>query len=331
MSRSKIRWGILGVAKINERILPSFARAENAELVAIASRSLERAQEAAHRSNIPRAYGSYEQLLKDRDIDVVYNPLPNTLHAEWTMKAADQGKHILCEKPLAVTADEAQKMVDHCAAQGVQLMDGFMWPHHPRTAKLRESLDKGVIGEVRRVTAAFTFKMEKLDPANIRLKPELGGGSLLDVGCYPVFGIRWIFGAEPVKVFAQARYEYGVDVEMTGMMWFADGRMASFDCGFTLPLRMGVEIAGSDGVITLSDLWLPPHAASFHIRKPGQPEADTVTVAGEDQIAHMLRNFSRAVQAGEPVKQAPTEGVKTLRVLEALGKSARTGQVEVVK
>ena len=330
MSRKKIRWGILGVAKINERILPSFAHAENAELAAIASRSLERAQEAAHRDRIPKAYGSYEALLKDPDIDVVYNPLPNTLHAEWTMKAADHGKHILCEKPLAPTADEAQKMVDYCAARGVHLMDGFMWPHHPRTAKLREDLDRGIIGEIRRVTAAFTFKMEKPDPANIRLKPELGGGSLLDVGCYPVFGIRWVFGVEPVQVFARAKVDFGVDMEMTGMMWFADGRLASFDCGFTLPLRMGVEITGSNGVITLNDLWLPAPAASFHIRKPNQPEPDTVTVTGEDQIAHMLRNFSRSVQTGEPVKQAPSEGVKTLRVLDALTKSARTGQVVAV-
>ncbi len=326
MSQSKVRWGILGVAKINNRIMPSFARAENTELIGIASRSLERAREAAQGDNIPRAYGSYEDLLKDPDIDVVYNPLPNSLHAEWTMKAADHGKHILCEKPLAPNADEAQKMVDYCAAKGVHLMDGFMWPHHPRTARLREVLDQGVIGKIRRMTGAFTFKMDPLDETNIRLKPEMGGGSLLDVGCYPVFGIRFVFGIEPVKVFAQARYEFGVDVEMTGQMWFSDGRTASFDCGFTIPVRMGVEIAGTEGSITIPQMWLPPHAAPFHIHKPGK-EVETITVPGEDQIAHMMTNLSRAVQTGVPVKQSPNEGVKTLRVLDALAQSARTGQV----
>ena len=331
MSDRPVRWGILGVAKINNRILPSFARADNAELVAIASRSADRAREAAQRDGIPRSYGSYEELLQDPDIDIVYNPLPNTLHAEWTMKAADHGKHVLCEKPLAPTADEAQKMVDYCAKKGVHLMDGFMWPHHPRTAKLRESLDNGVIGEVRRATAAFTFKMDPIDPENIRLKPEMGGGSLLDVGCYPVFGIRFILGIEPVAVFARARYDYGVDTEMTGMMWFADGQMASFDCGFTSPVRMGVEIAGTEGSIQIPYMWLPPHAASYYIHKPGQEQPETVTVEGEDQIAHMLMNLSRAVQTGQPVQQSPSEGVKTLRVLEALAESAKSGKVVEVK
>lgn len=330
MSDKKIRWGVLGVAKINQRIFPSFARSGNAELYAIASRSLEKAKAAAKADGIAKAYGSYEDLLADPNVDVVYNPLPNSMHAEWTKKAADAGKNILCEKPLAPTADEAQGILDYCNSKNVKLMDGFMWPHHPRTAKLREVLDSGAIGEIRRVTGAFTFPMDPFDGSNIRLKPEMGGGSLLDVGCYPVFGIRWIFQQEPVKVFAQARFEFGVDAEMCGVVWFADGRMASFDCGFTMPIRMPVEIAGTKGVINIPQMWLPEPEGTFTIRRLDEEKTETVSVPNEDQIAHMIRNFSASIQNNTAVPACPGEAIKTLRVLDALAKSARSGQVESV-
>jgi xylose dehydrogenase (NAD/NADP) len=182
---AKVRWGILGTARINERLLPAFRAAANADLQAIASRTPERAQAAAAAQGIPVAFDSYETLLNDAEIDAVYIPLPNTLHGEWSMKAAERGKHVLCEKPLAPTAAEAQRVVDFCRARQVVLMDGFMWPHNARTARLRHLLDSGAIGEVRRVNGAFTFRMPVLDPANIRVQPHLGGGSLLDIGCYP--------------------------------------------------------------------------------------------------------------------------------------------------
>jgi predicted dehydrogenase len=329
MTRTKLRWGILGVARINERLLPGFAKAKNAELRAIASRSAERARQAAAAAGIPTAYGSYEALLDDPTIDAVYNPLPNTLHAEWTRKAAQRGKHVLCEKPLCPTAAEAQELVDFCRARGVRLMDGFMWPHHPRTAKLRQFLDQGGIGEVRRVSGAFTFALP-MDPANIRLRPETAGGSLLDVGCYPVYGIRWAFGAEPVAVAARAVYRYGVDVEMSGLLWLADGRLATFDCGFTQPLRQWLEVAGTEGVVLVCDMWLPADRAVFTVEREGRAP-EKVAVEGEDQIVHMLEDFGRAVLHNEPVQPPPEEAVKTLRVLDALAKSAREGRVVEVR
>jgi predicted dehydrogenase len=325
MTKKKLRWGILGVAKINDRLLPAFGKAANAELCAIASRALDRAQAAAAAARIPTAYGSYEALLDDPAIEAVYNPLPNTLHAEWTRKAAERGKHILCEKPLCPTADEAGRLVEFCRASGVTLMDGFMWPHHLRTARLRKFLDDGGIGEVRRVSGTFTFPLWPRDaarPANIRLRPDLAGGSLLDVGCYPVFGIRWALGAEPVRVYAAARYEHGVDVEMNGLLWFADGRTAMFDCGFTLPLRDWLEITGSKGVVRVPEMWIPPRRAVFEIYGEGRGEAREVVVEGEDQIVHMLEDFGRAVFRREPVNPPaaqPEEAVRTLRVLDALG------------
>ena len=324
-----LRWGILGVAKINDRYLPGFARAPSARLTAIASRSLERAQSAARAAGIPRAFGSYEALLDDPEIDAVYIPLPNTLHAEWTRKAAERGKHVLCEKPLCPTAAEARELVEYCRARGIVLMDGFMWPHHPRTAQLRELLAGGGIGEVRRVAAAFTFRMQALDPNNIRLRPELAGGSLLDVGCYCVYGIRWAFGAEPVRAQAWARYEHGVDVEMNGLVGLADGRVGAFDCGFTMPYRGWLEVVGSEGTLFVPDMWLPPRRATYEIRRGGYDVEEGV-IEGEDQIVQMLEDFGRAVLEREAIRPDPEEAVRTLRVLDALARSAREGKVEPV-
>jgi predicted dehydrogenase len=325
----KLRWGILGVARINDRLLPAFARAASAELRGIASRSPERARSAAAAAGIPEAHGSYEALLDDPNIDAIYNPLPNSLHAEWTMKAAERGKHILCEKPLSPTAAEAQRVVDFCRARGVFLMDGFMWPHHPRTIRIRQLLDRGDLGAVRRVAGAFTFQLEPLDPSNIRLRPELGGGSLLDVGCYPIYGIRWAFGAEPVRTYAAAVYQHGVDVEMSGLLWLADGRMASFDCGFTAPYRAWLEITGSEGVIWVPEMWVPSKRATFEVRRPGRPPEE-VRIEGEDQIVHMIDNFGHGVLEQQPVAPPPEEAVGTLRVLDALARSAREGTAVAV-
>lgn len=324
MSASTLRFGILGVAKINERLLPGFRAAKQAELVAIASRNPERARRAAEEAGIAKAHGSYEDLLADPDIEAVYLPLPNTHHYEWTRRAADAGKHILCEKPLTPTAPLAEELVSYCQGKGVVLMDGFMWPHHPRTGKIRELLDRGTIGTVQRVSGAFTFPLP-MDPDNIRLKPELAGGSLLDVGCYPVYGIRWAFAEEPVAVYARARYEFEVDLEMNGLLWFADGRMATFDCGFTLPMRQWLEITGTKGVVRVQDMWLPDERAVFTLELDGG-DADVITVPGYDQIACMIDDFSRAVLHREPVRPDPMEAVKTLKVLDALALSAREGR-----
>ena len=319
----KVRWGILGVAKIMDRWLPGFTKAGNAELRAIASRSLDKAQAAARSANIPLAFGSYEALLADPTIDAVYIPLPNALHAEWTRKAFEHGKHVLCEKPLAPTAAEAAELVALSRDRKLGLMDGFMWPHHPRTARLRQFLDQDNIGPVRRVTGAFTFRMSPLNPANIRLRPELAGGSLLDVGCYPVYGIRWAFQAEPVRVWATARFEHGVDVEMNGVLWFADGRSASFDCGFTQPLRQWLEIVGDKGVVLVPNMWLPSPRAEFELYRDGGYDPAITSVPGHDQIQHMIENFGRFVLEGQPLTPPPDEAVKTLRVLDALARSAR--------
>ena len=255
----KLRWGILGVAKINDRLLPAFAKAANVDLVGIASRSLDKAKAAAKTAGIPKAFGSYEALLDDPQIDAVYNPLPNTLHDEWTRKAAERGKHVLCEKPLTPTVARPEALVNFCHAKKIKLMDGFMWPHHPRTHQIKELLSSGKLGRVERVTGTFTFPLP-MTATNIRLQANMAGGSLLDVGCYPVYGIRWAFGEEPVKVWSAARFQFDVDVAMSATLWFADGRIANFDCGFVHPLRQWLEIVGEKGTITVPQMWVPKKA-----------------------------------------------------------------------
>jgi len=321
----RLRWGILGVAKINDRLKPAFHASKTVTLQAIASRSLDKAQAAAKDFGIATAHGSYEALLADPAVEAVYIPLPNSMHAEWAKKAADAGKHVLCEKPLCPAAPEAADVVAYCKAKNVRLMDGFMWPHHPRTHAIRKILDAGTIGELRRVTGVFTFKMETLDLANIRLQPGLGGGSLLDVGCYPVYGIRWAFGAEPVSAFARAKLVNGVDVELTGQLAFADGRLANFDCGFTTPMRQWFEITGDKGVIKIPDLWAPGEKATYQVERHLEP-AETFTITGENHMVHMLDDFAKAVWENRDPTPAPDEAVKTLKVLDAISRSVREGK-----
>ena len=329
----KLRWGVLGVAGINDRLMPAFHASRTVELRGIASRSLEKAQASATKNGIPKAFGSYDALLADPDIDAVHVPLPNHMHDEWTRKAADAGKHVLCEKPLTTDAKSAAALIAYCRSKGVRLMDGFMWPHHPRTHKLRKFLDSGAIGAVTKVNAAFTFDLKGLPTDNIRMQPHAGGGGLLDVGCYTTYAIRWWMGAEPVKVFAKAVFANGVDVAMSGVWTFADGRTANFDCGFTSPLRTWVEIVGTEAVVRVPNMWIPDERAVFEVhRQAGDfgSSIEEIATPGENQMIHMLDDFATAVREKREPYPNQDEAVKTLKVLDALKKSAFEGkEVEV--
>ena len=331
MNHPKLRWGILGVAGINQRLLPAFKASTTADLVGIASRTQEKAEAAAKADGIARAFGSYEALLDDPGIDAVYIPLPNHLHDEWTRKAADAGKHILCEKPMTCDAASAEKLIAYCRAKDVRLMDGFMWPHHPRTRKLREFFASGAIGDVTKVNAAFTFDLKGLPTDNIRMQPHAGGGGLLDVGCYTTYAIRWWMRAEPVKVFAKAVFANGVDVAMSGVWTFADGRTANFDCGFTSPLRTWVEIVGTEAVVRVPNMWIPDDRAVFEVHRQAGDfghAVEVIATPGENQMVHMLDELAAAVREKREPSPNPDEAVKTLKVLDALKKSAHDG-VEV--
>jgi D-xylose 1-dehydrogenase (NADP+, D-xylono-1,5-lactone-forming) len=245
----KIRWGILSTARINRRVIPALKASAQNELVAVASRNLEHARAYAHEWKIPVAYGSYGELLNDPNIDVIYISLPNHLHAEWTIKAAQAGKHVLCEKPLALNVADVDRISAAAAAGGVTVMEAFMYRHHPMTLKVRELVETGAIGDVRYLRATFTFILDATS-TNIRWQPESGGGSLWDIGCYPVSYARLIMGCLPAEVCgAQVLGDSGIDVSFTGQIRFPNGAFAQVESSFELPSYTSVEIRGTQGTI----------------------------------------------------------------------------------
>jgi predicted dehydrogenase len=326
----RIRWGVLGVSGIAvNRVIPAIQRSSNGRVVAIASRALERARDAAARLDIPTAHAGYQALLDDPEVQAVYIPLPNALHREWTIRAAQAGKHVLCEKPLGISAAECHEMIAACRQLGVLLMEAFMYRFHPRTARVAALVREGAVGEARLVRAAFTFRVR--DPVNnIRLKRELGGGSLYDVGCYCVNVSRMILG-EPRDAFAFAHVgSSGVDEALGGVLRFDGGRLAVIDCGLSVSRREEYEVVGTDGRLTVPTAFLPGTAdAPIHLTRG--PESSTETVAGLDQYQRMVEHFAAAVAAGGPVEFPPEDGAANLRAIEALLRSARTGRAEPLR
>jgi predicted dehydrogenase len=326
MAEPRLRWGVIGTARIGRNLfVPGVKASALGEVLAIGSRSAESANAVAHELGIPRAYGSYEAVLADQDIDAVYVPLPNSLHAEWTIRAAEAGKHVLCEKPLARTAADAERMRRACQSAGVVLMEAFMWRHHPQHARVRALVDSGEIGEPRLVRGSFTYPIAP-DPTNVRLQAALEGGSLMDVGCYPVNVARWVFGAEPIEVSGQQvrSAEYGVETAFAGVLRFSGDRMASIDSSFLLAGKGEYEIHGSEGRITVDRAYRPDARPGRITVVRGQNErVEEVPLA--DQFAAEADHFARSVHAGHLL--APAEdGVAQARAIEALYASAETGR-----
>ncbi|OLD57430.1 MAG: hypothetical protein AUI83_05340 [Armatimonadetes bacterium 13_1_40CM_3_65_7] len=317
----RLRWGIISTARIGiRRVIPALLRSRTGTAVAIASRDLARAREVAAKFQIPRAHGSYEALLADPDVDAVYNPLPNTLHPEWTIRAARAGKHVLCEKPLAIDARQAQTMVDACRAAGVLLQEAFMYRFHPQITELRRLVASGAVGVPWLARSAFTFAVGSDD--DIRLNPALGGGGLLDVGCYCVSISRLLMG-EPNAVTASGAFERGVDVRLAGLLTFAAGT-ALFDCGLRLPYRQFCEIVGAEGTITLPRPFQPEEdPAVLLVRRGGQDER--VEIPGTNQYTLMLDHMGTCILQRRQPQFPPEDAVANLRVLDALQASARSG------
>ncbi len=326
-TKSPIRWGILSTANIATKVAGAIHLARNADLVAVASRTEARASAWAQEHNVPTAYGTYDALLADASLDVIYIPLPPSLHAEWTIKAAEHGKHVLCEKPLAANADEAVAMADACHQNGVQLMDGVMWVHHERTAQMKRKLTDGILGKLRRVTAAFTFNWDTIPAGNIRAMKEFAGGSLGDLGYYCIRAILWAFEEMPTQVFATARYKVGVDFNLAGILWFEDERIATLDCGFDTALRKWFEVAGTRASIVCDDFTVPvsEDAARFWVHGPDGNERNTVD--GCIQEVEMIEKFSQIVQSGNLEAAWSDVAVNTTRICDALLESHRRGEI----
>lgn len=332
MSNDRLRWGILSTANIGRKaVIPAIQQAGNGHVVAIASRNVQQAQALATELAIEQSYGSYEALLADPGIDAVYIPLPNSLHTEWTIKAAEAGKHILCEKPLALDARACMTMAAAAQRNGVLLMEAFMYRFHPQLAHVRALIDAGALGEVRLLHSTFTFRVE--NPANIRLQPELGGGSLMDVGCYCVNVSRTLFNAEPIEVQAFAGWSaQGVDEQMVATLRFADGRYAQFDSALTLARREAYQIVGTSGFLDVPVAFLPGTKDTYIYQNPGSRNAITHTVGGVDQYRRMVEHFADCVLHQRPLDYPVADAAANMCVVEALYRSARNnGQPEEVE
>ncbi len=322
--KSPVKWGILSTANIGKKVGKAINKSHNAELVAIASRTEERATSWAKEHKIPIAYGSYDDLISDPTLDVIYIPLPPSMHAEWTIKAAEQGKHVLCEKPLSANTAEAEEMAKVCKQNAVQLMDGVMWVHHDRTKEMKKHLEK--LGELRRVTTAFTFSWDKIPYNNIRAKPELAGGSLGDLGYYCIRAILWAFEEIPTQVFATARYINGVDFNLSGILWFEDDRIATMDCGFDTAHRKWFEIAGTTASLVCDDFTVPTSEESsrFWIHGTNNEKHE---IGKCIQEINMIEHFSNIVISGSLETHWSEITEKTMKICDALRKSAQTEKV----
>jgi xylose dehydrogenase (NAD/NADP) len=321
----RVRWGILSTARIaRTAVIPAIQASANGELAAVASRDGERARAFAIEASVPRWHAGYEALLDDPGVDAIYIPLPNSLHREWTVRGAGAGKHILCEKPLALGAAECREMQAAATARGVKLMEAFMYRFHPRTERVVSMVRAGEIGELRVVRSAFTFRLARRD--DIRLDAALGGGALMDVGCYCVNVSRALVGAEPVEAQAVATWTpSGVDAELTGVLRFEGGVVAHFDCALTMERREFYEVAGTEGWLGVPSAFLPGSGdARIHARR-GRREEHVHTVPGADEYRVMVERFARSILDDGPVPYPPEDAARNMSVIEALYRSARAG------
>ncbi len=256
---NKIGWGILSTANINKALIEPVRQAARSELVAVASRDKARAEAYAREQGIPKAHGSYEALLADPDVDVIYNPLPNSLHCEWTVKAAEAGKNVLCEKPLVTTLVDFERVEAAARANNVTIFEAFMYLHHPQTRQITEMIKAGKLGTLQLINCWFAFYLPVEDSQNIRLNPDLDGGSLWDVGVYPnSLAVVLNQAGPPVEVWAQQiKGETGVDVYIMAQLKFANGVTAQISSGFRSPFREGAQIVGDKGMIQISEPWKP--------------------------------------------------------------------------
>ncbi len=324
MAERILRWGLLGTARINRRVIPALRASSGNRLVAVASRDAARAAEYATEWGIARAHGSYEALLADPEVDVVYVPLPNHLHAEWTVRAARAGKHVLCEKPLGLTVGEVEAMAAAARESGVVLTEGFVYRHQQQTLKVKELVDGGSVGKVQLVRGTFRFTLDR--PNDIRFRAEWGGGCLWDVGCYPLGFTRFVLGEEPVEVVGtQVLGPSGVDETFAGQLLFPGGVVAHVDAGFRSDPRTALEIAGTEGTILVRQPWRP-EGLPILLTRGGETE-EIVAGGGEDRFLLEIEDLSESVRTGRPPRVSLAESRGNVATIVALLQSARERRV----
>lgn len=320
----KVRWGILGTASIALRkVIPAMQRSSWCEIAAIASRDFAKADESAERLNIPKAYGSYEELLADNSIEAVYNPLPNHLHVPWTIKAAEAGKHVLCEKPIALNAAEARKLIDVRDRTGVRIQEAFMVRTHPQWLETRRLIQSGKIGSLRSITGYFSYFND--DPTNIRNHLEFGGGALMDIGCYPINISRFIYEAEPRRVLGliERDAETQTDTLTTAVLDFPNGH-STFTCSTRLAPYQRMIFHGTEGRI---EVLIPYNAPND---RPTQIVLDEETIEFPicDQYEIQGTLFSRAIREDRAQEIPLEDAINNMNVIDAVFRSAKTNRWE---
>ena len=323
------KWGILSTANIGRKVVTSAIQASaGSEVVAVASRDKTQAEKYAEELAIPQAYGSYEELLEDPNITAVYNPLPNSLHLPWTLRALESGKHVLCEKPLGLTAAECRQMNEVAEASGVVLMEAFMYRFHDRTQRLFELAQDGTFGTLQLIRARFAFTVA--DAENIRLSAPLGGGALMDVGCYCVNVARSLAGAQPKAVQALATWRQDVDETLTATLEFENGLTAQIDCALNQPRYERVELFGTEGFCEVESAFLPGSGETKLAYTTRQAGVTQLEFSAQNQYEKMVEHFARCVTEGRSPKYGALEAAQNMAVIEALYESARQQGAKVV-
>ena len=333
-----LRWGVLGGSDIAAvAVIPAIQASRNGRVVALASRDVTRAHALARLLGVARVFSDYTALLNDPEVDAVYIPLPNSMHLDWVLLAADAGKAILCEKPLALTAKEAARLDEACTARSVPLMEAFMYRFHPQTLRVRELLTEGAIGEVREVRSHVSVDiMSPADAKNIRFHSGLGGGTLLDMGCYAVDLARQVFGETPQRVRAWSEIDprFGVDVSMAAILEFSDGRVALPSSSFKAGAQGTYSIVGTKGVIEVPRGFIPglgsrvPEAVVIIADADGRRREEHFPPV--DHYRLMAEAFADAVLHGKAVPYPARESVQNMRVLDAINRASRSGFAEAV-
>lgn len=329
----KVRWGILGAAGIAlKKVIPAMHKCERATMHAIASRNLEKARDAARMHAMPKAYGSYEELLSDPGVDAIYNPLPNHLHVPWSIRAAEAGKHVLCEKPIALTAAEARKLREVRDRTGVKIGEAFMVATHPQWLRARELVRSGTIGELRAVAGFFSYF--NANPANIRNIPAYGGGGLMDIGCYPIFTSRFVIGEEPARVFGMVTRdaELGTDRLTSAILDFR-GRHALFTCSTQLVPYQRMQFFGVQGRLEIEIPFNAPPDRPCRIFVDTGADLSGAGMHSEelpvcDQYTLQADAFSRAIQENTEVPVPLESAIANMAVIDAVFRSGESGRWE---
>jgi len=327
MSTKTLNWGLLSTARINRALIPPLQASKRNKLLAVGSRSKETAEAYTKEKEIPRAHGSYEALLADPEIDVIYNPLPNHLHAEWTVKAMEAGKHVLCEKPLALSVEEVDAIKASAQKHGRVVAEAFMYRHHPQTLKVQELVSSGSLGTLKLIRGFFSYVLSR--EGDVRLNPEWGGGSIWDVGCYPISYTRTVVGEEPLEVFGwQVTGETGIDATFVGQMRFAKNVLAQFDSSFVIPFRAFMEIIGSEGTLNIPNPYKPNLNEKIYLTRGDKTE--TIKVKGQELYIGEVEDMADAILLGHESRISLDDSRANVGVIRSLLESARSGKAEKI-